>query len=86
MPLPSGLKIEPAKVILFLKLKLTDFVVFYSPPLEGCPPRRAGWILIGTFLNASCLTTKLQNNILLQLIHHIIQIMFDPKIRYSVYF
>lgn len=38
MPLPSGLKIEPAKVILFLILKRTAFVVFYSPPLEGAPP------------------------------------------------
>ncbi|RDI55002.1 hypothetical protein IQ02_01497 [Flavobacterium glaciei] len=37
MPLPSGLKIEPAKVILFLKLKLIDLPLFYSPPLEGCP-------------------------------------------------
>ncbi len=38
MPLPSGLKIEPAKVILFLKLKLTDLPLFYSPPWEGSPP------------------------------------------------
>ncbi|OUD33501.1 hypothetical protein FPG59_13910 [Flavobacterium sp. FPG59] len=36
MPLPSGLKIEPAKVILFLKLKRTALPLFYSPPLEGC--------------------------------------------------
>jgi hypothetical protein len=44
MPLPSGLKIKLAKVILFLKLQhialavfFSNFLASYSPPLEGCP-------------------------------------------------
>ena len=89
MPLPSGLKIKRAKVILFLKLQSMVPKVFLSTvpfatifqlviPLFWRGARRAGWFFSPTFSTFISLITKLYNNILLELLHHIIQIMFYP--------